>query len=85
MRSGSILKKQIQRPVSRTVQEPVGSDFSSGATLATGGDNRDVPNALQAIGSEKPGSVDGPVEGNASLNDDSLDKAEESLPGTSWN
>ncbi|KAL6544486.1 hypothetical protein OROMI_023348 [Orobanche minor] len=79
MRSDSILKKQIQRSTSRTVQEPVGSDFSSGATLATGGDNRDVSNALQAIGSEKPGSIHGPVEGNASLNDD--DMAEESLPG----
>ncbi|KAL6553396.1 hypothetical protein OROGR_007238 [Orobanche gracilis] len=81
MRSGSILKKQIQRSISRTVQEPVGSDFSSGATLATGGDNPDVSNALQAIGPEKPGSIDGHVEGNTSLNDDSLDKAEESLPG----
>ncbi|KAL6538433.1 hypothetical protein OROGR_012421 [Orobanche gracilis] len=81
MRSGSILKKQIQRSVIRTVPEPVGSDFSSGATLATGGDNRDVSNALQAIGSEKPCSIDGPVEENASLNDDSLDKAEESLSG----
>ncbi|KAI3466260.1 hypothetical protein Pfo_022923 [Paulownia fortunei] len=81
MRSGSILKKQIKRSVSRTVQEPVGSDFSSGATLATAGDIQNVSNALQAVGSEKPGSIDGLVEGNSFLNDNNLDKAEESLPG----
>ncbi|KAK6132874.1 hypothetical protein DH2020_033385 [Rehmannia glutinosa] len=81
MRSGSFLKKQIKRSVSRTVQEPAGSDFSSGATLATTGDIQNVANALQAVGSEKPGSMDGLVEGNSFLNDNNLDKAEESLPG----
>lgn len=83
MRCGSILKKQIKRPVSRNVQEPVGSDFSSGATLATVGDVQNVANALQAVVSEKTGGMDGLVEGCSSLNDNNLDKAEESLPGTS--
>lgn len=81
-RSSSILKKQIKRTVSRTVQEPVGSDFSSGATLATGEDVQNVSNALHFGGSERPGSIDGLVEGNSSLNDTNLDKGEESLLGT---
>ncbi|KAL0320810.1 UNVERIFIED_CONTAM: Bromodomain-containing protein 7 [Sesamum radiatum] len=81
LRSGSVLKKQIKRPVSRTVQEPVCSDFSSGATLATVGDIQNVTNTLQSVGSEKPGIIDGPVEGNSCMNDNNLDKAEESLPG----
>ncbi|CAA3021678.1 Bromodomain containing [Olea europaea subsp. europaea] len=80
-RSSSILKKQIKRTVSRTVQEPVGSDFSSGATLATGEDVQNVSNALHFGGSERPGSIDGLVEGNSSLNDTNLDKGEESLLG----
>lgn len=82
MRSGSTLKKQMKRSVSRTVQEPVGSDFCSGATLATIGDIQNVTNVLQAA-SDKPGIIDGLVEGNSFLNENSLDKAEESLPGTS--
>ncbi|KAL2472957.1 DNA-binding bromodomain-containing protein [Forsythia ovata] len=81
MRSSSIVKKQIKRTVSRTLQEPVGSDFSSGATLATGGDVHNVSNALQVGGSERPGSIDGLVEGSFSLNDTNLDKGDESLPG----
>ncbi|CAI9760417.1 unnamed protein product [Fraxinus pennsylvanica] len=80
-RSSSILKKQIKRTVSRTVQEPLGSDFSSGATLAIGGDVQNVSNAHQFGGSERPGSIDGLVEGNSSLNDTTLDKGEESLLG----
>ncbi|KAL0311005.1 UNVERIFIED_CONTAM: Histone acetyltransferase gcn5 [Sesamum angustifolium] len=81
VRPGSVLKKQIKRPVSRTVQEPVCSDFSSGATLATVGDIQNVTNTLQLVGSEKPVIIDGPVEGNSFMNDNNLDKAEESLPG----
>ncbi|KAL0362282.1 UNVERIFIED_CONTAM: hypothetical protein Scaly_1183400 [Sesamum calycinum] len=81
VRPGSVLKKQIKRPVSWTVQEPVCSDFSSGATLATVGDIQNVTNTLQSVGSEKPGIIDGPVEGNSFMNDNNLDKAEESLPG----
>ncbi|PIM99348.1 hypothetical protein CDL12_28159 [Handroanthus impetiginosus] len=81
MRSGSILKKQVKRSVNRTMQEPVGSDFSSGATLATAGDFQNVTNAIQAVGSDKPSGTDGLVEGYSFLNDNNYDKAEESLPG----
>ncbi|KAL7143165.1 hypothetical protein ABFS83_08G172500 [Erythranthe nasuta] len=81
-RSTSILKKQIKRSLSRTLQEPVGSDFSSGATLATPGDIQNVPYALHQSVSEKPSSCnDGLVESNSFLNDSNIDKAEESTPG----
>ncbi|GER46286.1 DNA-binding bromodomain-containing protein [Striga asiatica] len=76
-RSASTLKKQIKSPIGRQmVQEPVGSDFSSGATLATAGDDHTVSNALQ-----QPDIVDGPAEDNSFGNDSNLDKMEESLPG----
>lgn len=81
--SGSIPKKQIKRSMSRTLQEPIGSDFSSGATLATTGDIQNVPSRLQAVGSEKTSGVDILVEGSSFLNDNNLDKVEESLPGSS--
>ncbi|CAA0813975.1 DNA-binding bromodomain-containing protein [Striga hermonthica] len=76
-RPASTLKKQIKSPIGRQmVQEPVGSDFSSGATLATAGDDHTVSNALQ-----QPDIVDGPAEDNSFGNDSNLDKMEESLPG----
>lgn len=81
MRSSSVVKKQIKRTVNRSVQEPVGSDFSSGATLATGGDVQNISNAPQFGVSERPGSTDGFVEGISSMNDTNLDKGEESIPG----
>ncbi|XP_022879980.1 uncharacterized protein LOC111397343 [Olea europaea var. sylvestris] len=81
MRSSSVVKKQIKRTVNRSVQEPVGSDFSSGATLATGGDVQNISNAPQFGVSERPGSIDGFVEGISSMNDTNLDKGEESIPG----
>lgn len=65
------------------MQEPVGSDFSSGATLATVGDIQNVASALQAVGFEKIGGMDGLVEGSSFLNDNNFDKADDSLPGTS--
>ncbi|KAL3639977.1 hypothetical protein CASFOL_014945 [Castilleja foliolosa] len=81
-KSGSVLKKQIIRSVSRTPQEPVGSDFSSGATLAYARDNQNLANAFQAVGSEKPGNiVEGLVDANLYFNDNNLDKTEDSLPG----
>ncbi|KAL8509929.1 hypothetical protein ACS0TY_016955 [Phlomoides rotata] len=79
--SGSVPKKQVKRSVSRSVQEPVGSDFSSGATLATAGDIQNVPSTLQAVGSEKTSGVDVLVEGSSFLNDNNFDKVEESFPG----
>ncbi|KAF7139972.1 hypothetical protein RHSIM_Rhsim06G0218500 [Rhododendron simsii] len=80
-RSDSLAKKQIKKPMNRTAQEPVGSDFSSGATLATPGDLQSGSNVTQAGGFEKLSKVDGPVEGNTSLTENILDKAEDLSSG----
>ncbi|KAI8552840.1 hypothetical protein RHMOL_Rhmol06G0299500 [Rhododendron molle] len=80
-RSDSLAKKQIKKPMNRTAQEPVGSDFSSGAMLATPGDLQSGSNATQAGGFEKLSKVDGPVEGNTSLTENILDKAEDLSSG----
>ena len=79
IKSNSIVKKQIKKPLYRT--ETVGSDFSSGATLATVGDVQNNLNPTQGGVSERPGNNDGPIEGNSSLNDANLEKAEETLSG----
>ncbi|KAK9269660.1 hypothetical protein L1049_001438 [Liquidambar formosana] len=80
-RSNSLAKKQIRKLIGRTSQEPVGSDFSSGATLATAGDIQNGLSATQAGGCERPSNTDGIVEGNSSLIENNLDKAEELLSG----
>lgn len=79
MRSNSVLKKPMKKPISRTLQDPVGSDFSSGATLATAGDFQNAPSSAPVGGSERAGSVDRLLEG--SLADNNADKPEESIPG----
>ncbi|EEF32463.1 uncharacterized protein LOC8276725 isoform X2 [Ricinus communis] len=76
-----LAKKQMKKPMSRAVQEPIGSDFSSGATLATAGDIQNGFVATQASGCDRPTNVDGPVEGNSSLIDNNLDRAEELSSG----
>ncbi|PHT43951.1 hypothetical protein CQW23_17976 [Capsicum baccatum] len=78
---GSVVRKQIKKPVAQMFQETVGSDFSSGATLAVAGDNHHLNNTSVTGVSEKPYGVDGSAEGNSSLNDQNVDKAEESLSG----
>lgn len=80
-KSNSSGKQQIKMPMRTTPQEPVGSDFSSGATLATPGDLQSGSNAMQAGGLEKLSNADGPVEGNTSLTDNNLDKAEDQSSG----
>ncbi|GFZ04931.1 DNA-binding bromodomain-containing protein [Actinidia rufa] len=79
--SNSLAKKQIKKPMSLTAQEPVGSDFSSGATLATTGDFQSGLNATQAGGGERLSNVDGPAEGNTTLIDNNLEKVEDLLSG----
>ncbi|XP_059283358.1 uncharacterized protein LOC132036958 isoform X2 [Lycium ferocissimum] len=76
---GSVVRKQIKKPIVQMFQETVGSDFSSGATLAAAGDNHFLNNTSLAGVSEKPYGVDGLAEGNSSLNDQNVEKAEESL------
>ncbi|KAJ8532562.1 hypothetical protein K7X08_012485 [Anisodus acutangulus] len=78
---GSVVRKQIKKPIVQMFQETVGSDFSSGATLATSGDNHYLNNTSLARVSEKPYGADGLAEGNCSLIDQNVDKAEESLSG----
>ncbi|KAL7186565.1 hypothetical protein ACSBR2_028322 [Camellia fascicularis] len=80
-KSNSLPKKQIKKPMSRTAQEPVGSEFSSGATLATAGDFQCGSNATQSGGFKRLSNVDGSVEGNTSLIDNNLDKADDLLSG----
>ncbi|PSS06129.1 Bromodomain and PHD finger-containing protein [Actinidia chinensis var. chinensis] len=79
--SNSLAKKQIKKPMSLTAQEPVGSDFSSGATLATAGDFQSGLNATQAGGGERLSNVDGSAEGNTTLIDNNLEKVEDLLSG----
>lgn len=76
-----MVKKQIKKPFSRTIQEPVGSDFSSGATLATTGDIQNGNVATQTGGCERPSQTDGHVDGNSSLVDNNLEKVEELSSG----
>ncbi|KAL1567008.1 hypothetical protein AAHA92_02539 [Salvia divinorum] len=76
-RSGSLSKTQMKRPVIRAGQEPIGSDFSSGAILATLGNTQNV----SGVGSEKAGGMDGLIDGSSFLNDNNLDKVEDLLPG----
>ncbi|XP_006346205.1 uncharacterized protein [Solanum tuberosum] len=78
---GSVVRKQIKKPMVQMFQETVGSDFSSGATLAAAGDNHYLNNTSLAGVSVKPYGVDGLAEGNSSLIDQNVDKAEESLSG----
>ncbi|KAJ7963792.1 Bromodomain containing protein [Quillaja saponaria] len=82
-RSSSLVKKQPKKPMCRTMQEPVGSDFFSGATLATVGDIQSGSYPIQGGGCEKPSNNDGLVESNASLADANLEKAEDILSGKS--
>ncbi|CAN4104007.1 unnamed protein product [Withania somnifera] len=78
---GFVVRKQIKKPIVQMFQETVGSDFSSGATLAAAGDNHYLNNSSLTGVSEKPYGVDGLAEGNSSLVDQNIDKAEESLSG----
>lgn len=80
-RSNSLIKKPVKKPFCRTPQEPVGSDFSTGATLATVGDVQNGSNLIQGGGCERPSNADGVVEGNSSLVDTNLEKAEELSSG----
>lgn len=62
------------------MQEPVGSDFSSGATLAMAVDTANDFNLAPAVVFEKPSSVDKIIEGNV-LSTDNTDRGEELVSG----
>ncbi|CAI0437246.1 unnamed protein product [Linum tenue] len=74
-------KKQMKKPLSRAIQEPVGSDFSSGAALANAGEVQNGPNGVLAGACERPCNVDALVEGSLSLVDNNLEKLEELSSG----
>ncbi|GLT67363.1 hypothetical protein SLA2020_396780 [Shorea laevis] len=76
-----LVKKQIKKPLGRTTQEPVASDFSSGATLATAGDMQNASIINQPNGFDKPSAIDMLIEGHSSLIDNNLEKAEELSAG----
>lgn len=63
------------------MQEPVGSDFSSGATLANTADHQNGFVAAQSTGCDRPSNIDGPIEGTSSVFDNTLEKAEELSSG----
>ncbi|XP_050138028.1 uncharacterized protein LOC126614412 isoform X5 [Malus sylvestris] len=80
-KSNSLVKKQTKKPLCRTLQEPIGSDFSSGATLATAVDVQNTSLPTQGSGCERPSNIDGPVEGNSSLNEANVEKPEDMSSG----
>ncbi|XWS27822.1 hypothetical protein CRYUN_Cryun25bG0012900 [Craigia yunnanensis] len=80
-KSNFLAKKQTKKPVYRTTQEPVGSDFSSGATLVTAGDVQNSSITIQANACERPSHADVLVEGNSSLADYNIEKTEELSSG----
>ncbi|KAJ8763685.1 hypothetical protein K2173_003157 [Erythroxylum novogranatense] len=79
--SNILAKKQTKKPVSRSIQESVGSDFSSGATLATAGDVQNGSVYNHNGGYERPSNVNGLVEGNSLSVDPMFDKAEDLSSG----
>jgi len=80
-RSNSLIKKPAKKPLGHTSQEPIGSDFSSGATLATIGDVLPTSHPMQGVVCERPGNIDGLVEGNAFMIDANQEKAEDYISG----
>ncbi|KAL1332879.1 hypothetical protein HN51_061648 [Arachis hypogaea] len=80
-RAISLVKKQGKKPLGRASQEPIGSDFSSGATLATINDVQPTSFPMQGGSCERPGLIDGILEANAFMIDATQEKAEDILPG----
>lgn len=82
-RSNSLVKKSLKKTPGCASQEPVGFDFSSGATLATIGDIQPTFHPMQGGSCERPGNIDGIVEGNTFLIDANQEKSEDVLTGIS--
>ncbi|XP_004500082.1 uncharacterized protein [Cicer arietinum] len=82
-RSNSLVKKSLKKTPGCASQEPVGFDFSSGATLATIGDIQPTFHPMQGGSCERPGNIDGIVEGNTFLIDANQEKSEDVLTGKS--
>ncbi|OIW16355.1 hypothetical protein TanjilG_19071 [Lupinus angustifolius] len=80
IRCNSLVKKLAKKPLGAS-QEPVGSDFSSGATLATIGDVQPTSHPLQGVIYERRGNADVLAEGNAFFIEANQEKAEDILSG----
>ncbi|GMH25505.1 hypothetical protein Nepgr_027348 [Nepenthes gracilis] len=76
----TFIKKQTKKPICRSMHEPVESDFSSGATLATV-DVQNTSNAVQASNCDKPGNNDGIVDGSSSLLGNNVEKSDDLQSG----
>ncbi|CAH9052550.1 unnamed protein product [Cuscuta epithymum] len=74
LKPNPIVKKLVKKHMVQTAQEPIGSDFSSGATLAHAGDVQNGSSACLG-NSGRISIIDGPIEGGVSLTD-ILDKEE---------
>ncbi|KAG5112221.1 hypothetical protein JHK82_035490 [Glycine max] len=79
--SNYLVKKQPKKPLAHASQEPVGSDFSSGATLATIADVQPTSHLMQGGRCERSGNIDGILEANAFWIDANQEKAEDVLSG----
>ncbi|CAL5190654.1 unnamed protein product [Lathyrus oleraceus] len=80
-RSNSLGKNLAKRPLGYASQEPVASDFFSGATLPTTGDVLPISHPMQGIPSERPGNIEGLVAGNTFFIDGNQEKAEDFMSG----
>ena len=81
--SNYLVKKQPKKPLAHASQEPVGSDFSSGATLATIADVQPTSHLMQSGRCERTGNIGGILEANAFWIDANQEKAEDVLSGMS--
>lgn len=81
VKTNSIMKKPTMKPPCKVIQEPVGSDFSSGATLAAAADICTLSNATPTRVYEKPSTVDMHVDKNSSLTESKPEKVEEQISG----
>ncbi|KAK7287583.1 hypothetical protein RIF29_00864 [Crotalaria pallida] len=75
--SNSLVKKQAKKPLGHASREPVASDFSIGATLATVCGVQPTIHSMQGVSCERPGNIDCMVERNAFLFDANQEKAED--------
>ncbi|CAJ1964099.1 unnamed protein product [Sphenostylis stenocarpa] len=79
--SNYLVKKQPKKPLVRASQELVGSDFTSGATLATIIDVHPTSHPMQGGRCERPGNIDSILEANPFWIDANQEKAEDVLSG----
>ncbi|CAN1147087.1 Bromodomain and PHD finger-containing protein 3 [Linum perenne] len=80
-KSNILAKKQMKKPSNRTIQDTVGSDFSSGATLANAGQVQNGSSGALTGACERSGNVETLVENSLSLADNLMEKVEELSSG----